>query len=74
MERTTETLIQEVLREYLHCGLTINVHLTMSESCGLALRTDLIEKAISDGLKELADSICSSSFNGEITLYKGDEE
>ena len=72
MDKDLKEIIKQVLLDYLDNGLQVSVNLTMADSVGMAMRSDLIEKAISDGLNGIADSICSS-ITGEITVYQGDD-
>ena len=72
MDKDLKEIIKQVLLDYLDNGLQVSVNLTMADSVGMAMRSDLIEKAISDGLNGIADSIYSS-ITGEITVYQGDD-
>ena len=73
MDKDIKDMIKEVLQDYIDNGLIVKVRLSIDESAGMALRMDLLEKAISDGLRDIGDSICSSISN-EITVYQGDTE
>ena len=73
MDKDLQDMIKEVLQDYIDNGLIVTVRLCIDESAGMALRMDLLEKAISDGLKEIGDSICAS-ISDEITVYQGDRK
>ena len=57
MDKELQNLIKEVLREYIEEGLHVHVHVSFSDHAGMAFRTDMIEKAISEGMSDIASAI-----------------
>ena len=57
MDNELKAMIKEVLQDYIDNGLIVKVRVTFDETAGIDFRTDLVEKAISDGLSNMADRI-----------------
>ena len=57
MEKSLQEMIKDVLQDYIDNGLIIKVRVSFDDNAGLALRTDLIEKSIEDGLAKISDAV-----------------
>lgn len=60
MDNELQEMMKAVLQDYIDNGLIVKVHLIIDDSAGMALRNDMIEKAISDGLNRIGDMMPGS--------------